>query len=330
MSQANYINKPLWIADGSLPRNRIGNAAANIYASPFGWIAPASGVGTFSISAISGAAGVVTVNTVNNHNLVNLAPVMITGVTTTLGYNGYWNPITVTGPTSFTYVSAVTGVGVVTNAKVSKSWEVMVAIGELAAVIADIAVLPTYTATLVYSMGIASISAAGVTATAVTTSPHGLVTGAAVTVSGSSVANFNVSSGVSLIVIDPITFTYTIASTTATSTTAGMNYTTLTTGKVGGVLTVTLTVSEPVLMQGDTGINVTFGTLGGTVKLAADVSSTTTSLVFKRTIAASQTGTVTCAATTVGAGLQDILPQGKVGAPVAATFTAPTNAVVLV
>ena len=239
-------------------------------------------------------------------------------------------PITVINATTFTFVSAVTGAAVTTVAKAWKSWEVLSAIGELAAVIADIAVLPTYTATLVYSMGISSITAAGVTATVVTSYPHGLVNAAAVTISGSSVANFNVSSGVSLLVIDTVTFTYTVASTTATSTTPGMNYTTLTNGKLGGFLTVTLTSSEPVLMQGTTGVNVTFGTLGGTVKLSADQSSTTTSLVFKRAIAASQTGTVTCAATTIGTGLQDILPQGKVGVPTAATFTAPTNAVTIV
>lgn len=148
MSQANYTTKPDWVADGA--KSRTGYAAANIFASRHGWIAPIAGMGHIVPSSMSGNGATITVNA-TGHKLVAGGEVLITGVATTTAYNGLWTVASTPTPNQFTITSTVTGTADVTVAKMYKNYEVMVALGQLEAVRADIAVVPTYTAAATYS-----------------------------------------------------------------------------------------------------------------------------------------------------------------------------------
>lgn len=254
----NYTNKPHWTSNAANvppPGTSLrSHAAAQTYASPKGWVQGSIGTGK-PTTALTWSGGVATV-TCPGHGLTASKNVLITGVTPA-GYNGYHTVASVIDANNFTVAIATDPMGVATVQGIAfRNTEVVVAYRGLDAVVADVKVVPTFTAAITYS-------------------------------------------GTSAMV-------------------------------TGDVMTITLTASEAVEVQGSPKIAVTIGSV--TRQATLDASSTDTSLVFKYTVVASDVATaggVSVAGTTNGGYISDKLPANK-RQTATVTFTAPDTSLVTV
>lgn len=146
MSQFSLTKKPEWNNDGLLPNH----VSTNVYPSPRGWVAPKPGVPKTTITGMTWSGGVVTV-TAPNHGLVAgpKTKSLIIGVVPT-AYNGYYPTVTYVDVNTFSY-PLTSNPGVVTTQGKACQSEVIVAIGGLDVLYADLIVLPTFTAVASYS-----------------------------------------------------------------------------------------------------------------------------------------------------------------------------------
>lgn len=151
MSQTTYSKSPVWNNDGTKAHN-IGAAGTNYFAAPQGWVAQAAGVFRGVITAISGSGTVVTVTCAAGHGypVGTYGPVVIQG-SNIAAFNGYVPSITVTSSTAFTFASTATGV--YTSGATVALHEVVVPVGGLDTVYADLIVIPTFTATVLPASG---------------------------------------------------------------------------------------------------------------------------------------------------------------------------------
>lgn len=147
MSQYSYTKKPDFLGDGSQDRS---TSAAQLFATPMGWVAPIAGMGFSATSSLTAVGTTATAVTATPHGLVTGSYALIVGATPE-AYNGY-RQVTVTDDTTFTYTIDTSGPVVATvQGKVYKAVEVVVAIGDLGIVSADALTVPTYTAAISYS-----------------------------------------------------------------------------------------------------------------------------------------------------------------------------------
>ena len=280
-------------------------------------------------------------------------------VTKQSALNGVIENITVVDATTFTYTSpTVTSTPLVTFGKVCKQWEIMYTIGGLGGFGTNLGAYydavwsPTYSAALVYSLGITAITSATTTATVTTAFPHNLQAGDKVTISGyiglaspTYDANFNIEATVLAGGLTASQFTYTITTSAgdgnaATATNMKLSIISSSSspyghGAAGGIVTCTVTASEPVAITGTPSVPLSIKTFTGTTARTMTYSSadsTDSSLVFKYTVVAADVsggtggvlGTYTPATNTTiaGATFSDKL-QAKIEGPASvATFTA--------
>ncbi len=146
MSQTSYTKAPLWNNDGILPNDV---SSGVYYTSPMGFIAPMPGMGSIPVTSMTWSGGVVSANIVG-HNLVTGSSVLITGVTPA-GYNGYYASVTVVDANNITFPLTVNPGTVTVEGVLNKGYEVVIPIGGLDVVNADLNVAPTFTAVATYS-----------------------------------------------------------------------------------------------------------------------------------------------------------------------------------
>lgn len=109
MSQFSYTKKPEWNNDGLRPNH----VSTNVFATPYGWMAPMPGMGGKTVTGITWLTGTATV-TCTGHGLVTGTDCMIYGVSPT-GYNGYYPSVTVVDANTFTVPVSVASLSPLTT-----------------------------------------------------------------------------------------------------------------------------------------------------------------------------------------------------------------------
>jgi len=159
MSLFTYTKKPNFISDGKLNN---ANAAATIFASSLGWVAPVAGKFNKPTTAMTVTTD--TTCTVDQvaHGLVLGQFILVTGaVPATL--NGYVQVSSVTNVDKFVYITLANSATATTQGAIAKNVEVVVACSDLRNAGADIAVLPVFTAAVTCPDGTLTAMVAGKT-----------------------------------------------------------------------------------------------------------------------------------------------------------------------
>lgn len=331
MSQYSYTKKPNWLGDGSRNRNQaiLSTMQAGLFPTYKGWMSPMAGISFAIGTSLVWSASVVTVTTSTPHKLVTGRNTMITGVTPA-AYNGYF-PVTVTGASTFTYpLTSNPGTALVAKTVTAQRWYNGVQTLTIAShgfQASDFqALFAGFTPTSLNGGTEVDVVDANTISFSCPVNPN-------ITVLGTVAAQASVYVEAEVLVaIGQLDQLFADASILATFT-AAISYSGTLNTVTGGIITVTVTSSEPVIITGTPTITLSINGVVRTMIYNA-ATSTTTSLIFAYVVVAADkaiAGQVVVGSSITGQlGIGDILtPVGTVSGalnPIASTaFTPPVT-----